>query len=177
MQGFFAALRTLVQFRRWDEILSSDHLARPAKPRAQAWYHWARAVAEYERGNPAAAAQEVESFEQAMREYRTSAGKVHPSLNVAKEELRARAVLARRDWKRARSLFEKASESERSLRYNEPPSYPRPVAEALGHAALRRGDTKTAERAFRIALEQFPANWHAESGLRALTDYQTRAAR
>lgn len=174
-QGFLATLRAMVQFRRWNEILSTEQLPQLAKPRALAWYHWARAVAQFESGHAAAAAQETAAFENAVREHRKIAGKVHPSLDVARAELEAHAALGRGDWKRARTLFEKASEAERGLRYNEPPSYPRPVAEALGHIALRRGDTATAEKAFRIALEQFPADWHAQSGLRAIAEKQTRA--
>jgi tetratricopeptide (TPR) repeat protein len=173
-QGFFSAMRAMVQFRKWEDVLS-EKLPRPVKPRALAWYHWARALALFESGNPSRAAEESASFEQAVREHVRIAGKVHPSLDVARAELKAHAKLARGDWKRARGLFEKASDLERSLRYNEPPAYPRPVAEALGHIALGRGETQTAERAFRIALEQFPADWHAESALRALTAKATRA--
>jgi hypothetical protein len=137
--------------------------------------YWARAVAQFEKGNPTAAAQEAAAFDEAVREHRKIAGKVHPSLEVARAELDAHAALGRGKWKRARSLFKKASETERSLRYNEPPSYPRPVAEALGHIALRRGDSRTAEKAFRVALEQFPADWHAQAGLRTLSEQPTRA--
>ena len=61
------------------------------------------------------------------------------------------------------------------MRYAEPPHYPRPVAEALGQIAMRRGDIETAKRAFSIALEQFPADWHAESALRALAEKPVRA--
>ena len=115
----------------------------------------------YETRNPSEAAEETAAFLDAVREHRKIAGQVHGSLDVAKAELEAHAALSHGDWNRARALFEKASELERTQRYNEPPSYPRPVAEALGHIALRRGDTDTAKKAFRIALEQYPADWHA----------------
>lgn len=173
-QGFFALLRAMVQFRKWEEI-ASDQFPRPVKPRALAWYHWARAVARYETRNPSEAAEETAAFLNAVREHRKIAGQVHGSLDVAKAELEAHAALSHGDWNRARALFEKASELERTQRYNEPPSYPRPVAEALGHIALRRGDTDTAKKAFRIALEQYPADWHAESALQALSEKQVRA--
>ncbi|MEO8131461.1 MAG: hypothetical protein ABI822_30475, partial [Bryobacteraceae bacterium] len=59
-----------------------------------------------------------------------------------------------------------ASNGERKLVYTEPPYYPRSVAEVLGRAALKNGKLDVAERAFREALRQYPANAHALSGLR-----------
>lgn len=166
-QGFFAMLRTLVQFRKWDEILAGEMIPVQKKPRAKAWYHWARAVAQVNKGNRTAAESESAAFDQALSEYRTAMKKLHPTLEVARTELDAQLALVSGDWPKARKLFGKAIAAERALRYNEPPNYPRPAAEALGQAAMRKGDAKTAERAFRLALEQFPSDWHAESGLRA----------
>ena len=40
----------MVQFRKWDDILSGQ-LPKPEKPRLLAWYHWARAIAQAEKGN------------------------------------------------------------------------------------------------------------------------------
>ena len=57
--------------------------------------------------------------------------------------------------------FESASKAERRLTYTEPPYYPRPVAEAWGHAAQKAGKTDEARKAFRIALEQYPGDAHA----------------
>jgi tetratricopeptide (TPR) repeat protein len=174
-QGFFSMLRTLVQFGKWDEILTGNMLPVQAKPRAKAWYHWARAVAQVNRNNRAAAEAEAAEFDKAVAEYKQAMNKVHPTLVVAQLELNAQLALVRGEWKKMLRQFDKAIAAERSLRYNEPPNYPRPAAEALGHAALRRGESRTAEKAFRIALEQFPSDWHAESGLRALADRTTNA--
>jgi hypothetical protein len=41
------------------------------------------------------------------------------------------------------------------------------VAEALGNAALKNQRPAVAERGFRIALEQYPSDAHAENGLKA----------
>jgi tetratricopeptide (TPR) repeat protein len=169
-QGFFAMFRTLVQFGKWDEILTGNMLPEQKKARAKAWYHWARAVAHVNKNNRGGAEAEAAEFDKAIAEYKHAMNKVHPTLEVAQLELDAQLAVARGDWKKARKQFEKAIAAERSLRYNEPPNYPRPAAEALGHVALRRGDSRTAEKAFRVALEQFPSDWHAESGLRALAD-------
>ena len=175
-QGFFSALRTLVQFGKWDEVLTGDLIPAQKKPRAKAWVHWARAVAHVNKGNRAGAEAEAAEFDKAVVEYKQAMNnKVHPTLTVARLELDAQLAVARGDWKKARKQFGKAIAAERALRYNEPPNYPRPAAEALGQAAMRRGDGRTAERAFRLALEQFPSDWHAESGLRALADRSTNA--
>jgi Flp pilus assembly protein TadD len=70
--------------------------------------------------------------------------------------------------------LEAASKGERRLTYTEPPYYPRPVAEALGQAALKNNRNAAAERAFRIALEQYPADAHAEKGLQAALEGRQR---
>lgn len=176
-QGWFAMMRTLVQFEKWDEILNNAVLPAPVKPRLKAWHHWSRAIASANKGQPDRAEAESKLFHAALEEYkRTLKSDPHPSLLVAKTELQAQMALANGKWKRAQKGFDKAIAAERSLRYNEPPNYPRPVAEGLGRAALRRKDSQTAERAFRIALEQYPADWHAEAGLRALADGGVRTA-
>lgn len=159
-QGFFALMRTMVQFRKWEEVLRD--LPRPTRPRAVSWYHWARGVANANLGRTDAAKEEAKLFRASLT------GNVHPSLPVAEMELDAHLALTRGDWKRARTLFEKASGKERELRYTEPPSYPRPVAEAWASEARKHGDEEMAGRAWKIALEQYPGNAHAEAGLRGL---------
>ena len=61
-----------------------------------------------------------------------------------------------------------AADRERALRYNEPPTYPRPVLEVLGWAAARAGRDDVAEQAFREALAQYPASAGALAGLKSL---------
>ena len=55
--------------------------------------------------------------------------------------------------------------AERALRYTEPPSYPRPVSEALGRMALESGKLEIAEDAYKQALEQYPGSNRAMTGL------------
>jgi Flp pilus assembly protein TadD len=64
-------------------------------------------------------------------------------------------------------LLEIASKSERRLTYTEPPYYPRPVAEVAGRVALKMNKPGVAERDFRAALQQYPADSHAVEGLHA----------
>jgi hypothetical protein len=54
---------------------------------------------------------------------------------------------------------------ERSLRYTEPPSYPRPVLEVLGQKALAAGRLELAETAFKDTLDQYPEYPRALAGL------------
>jgi uncharacterized protein HemY len=65
--------------------------------------------------------------------------------------------------KKGLKQLQAASKAERRLTYTEPPYYPRPVAEALGQFALKHGKPDTAEKAFRAAREQYPADAHANS--------------
>jgi tetratricopeptide (TPR) repeat protein len=162
-QGWFAMLRTLVQFEKWDVILADATLPLLARPRQEAWRHWARVLAFSAKGNAASAREEAAKFDQALADYRTKTKRTEnpQELEVARLEMSAHLDLA--DGRAAKALkeFETASKAERRLTYTEPPYYPRPVAEAWGRAAQRAGKTDEARRAFRVALEQYPGDAHA----------------
>jgi tetratricopeptide (TPR) repeat protein len=167
-QGWFAMLRTLVQFRKWDQILGGNVLPTPAKARQRAWQHWARGLAYAAKNDAVSAAAEATKLNEAIRALaRETKRKATPELFVAEKELAGHIDLAAGRANSGFKKLESASRDERKLVYTEPPHYPRPVAEALGQAALRRGDSAAAQRAFRIALEQYPADYHAQAGLRA----------
>ncbi|HXB68251.1 MAG TPA: hypothetical protein VNY05_08410 [Candidatus Acidoferrales bacterium] len=167
-QGFFAMLRTLVQFEKWDAIVSGDLLPEFGKPRQDAWRHWARALAYANQANPTAAREEQRLFDQSMTDFRARTHRPDPpELVVARLEMLGHVELADAQVDRALKQFEAASKAERRLTYTEPPYYPRPVAEAMGHAALKNNKPSVAERAFRTALEQYPHDAHAEQGLKA----------
>ena len=166
-QGFMAMMRTLVQFEKWDEILSGGLLPEFGKPRQDAWRHWARAVAYANQTKPAQAQEEARLFEQSMSEFRSKTGRADPAeLQVARQELSGHLELAAGHTGRALKQLAAASKAERRLTYTEPPYYPRPVAEVLGHVALRNHQPAVAEKAFRTALEQYPADAHAAAGLK-----------
>jgi|SRR5271157_1580766 len=78
------------------------------------------------------------------------------NLQVARQELAGHIDIAAEQVARGLKQLEAASKAERRLTYTEPPYYPRPVAEAMGHAALRNRQPSFADRAFRIALQQCP---------------------
>ncbi|HKA00385.1 MAG TPA: hypothetical protein VKE70_27930 [Candidatus Solibacter sp.] len=162
-QGWFAILRTLVQFEKWDVILDDSTLPVLARPRQEAWRHWARAIALAAKGQTPAAREEAAKFDQSLVDYRAKTKRpANPQeLEVAKLELTAHLDLAEGHTSKALKEFEAASKAERKLTYTEPPYYPRPVAEPWGHAAQKAGKLDEARRAFKIAQEQYPGDSHA----------------
>jgi len=169
-QGWFAMLRALVLAERWDEILTGSLLPAYDKPRERIWRHWARGIAFAAKGDPGSAKAEAKLMDAALKDFNDKVKRA-PSLELqtARLELEAHVAAAGGRNKRAISTFEKASEKERALVYSEPPYYPRPVAVPLGQLALKLKMRDKAEKAFKAALEQFPANFQAEAGLRAAT--------
>jgi tetratricopeptide (TPR) repeat protein len=164
-QGWFAMMRTLVQFERWDAVLDEAMLPPFGKPRQEAWRHWARALAQANKGNAEAANAEARAFEAAMSDFQKRTGRTEPAeLQVARQEMAGHIAAAEGHVARALKTLEAASKAERKLTYTEPPYYPRPVAEALGHLALKSQKPGLANRAFRAALEQYPGDAHAKAG-------------
>jgi tetratricopeptide (TPR) repeat protein len=168
-QGWFAMMRTLVQFEKWDAVLDEQLLPPFGKPRQEAWRHWARGLAHASQGHTAAAREESRQFEQAMAEFTRRTGRPEPAeLQVARQELAGHLEAADGRVDKALKTLDAASKAERKLTYTEPPYYPRPVAEALGHLAQRHNKGDIAEKAFRAALEQYPEDAHAKRALVAM---------
>jgi len=88
-------------------------------------------------------------------------------LQVARRELAGQLEVAQGQFGKGLQLLDAASKAERKLAYTEPPFYPRPVAEALGEAAPKNNKSAMARKAFQLALDRYPGDSHAESGLRA----------
>lgn len=171
-QGWFAVLRTLVQAEKWDAILDGQSLPGYDKPRERAWRHWAVGLAHLGRGDRRKAERELKQMDAALKDFRAKVKQDPPApLSVAREELKAH--LARKIDTRL-LLLDRAASRERALRYNEPPNYPRPIAEAMGQLALRHNKPDVAERAFRQALEQYPESALARTGLRAAMNWRNR---
>ncbi len=92
-------------------------------------------------------------------------GDTPPPLVVARQELDGHIAFAAGKIDQSFRTLQAAVRAERALMYTEPPSYPRPVAEALGRKALEKGKSEIAEDAFRQELEQYPEAQRALSGL------------
>lgn len=174
-QGWFAMLRALVQSERWDEILTGSLLPNYGKPREQIWRHWARGIAYAAKGDANNAILESKEMDAAMKDFNDKVKRAPTAeLQTARIELDAHIAAATGRSKRALNTFKKAMDKERAMVYSEPPYYPRPVAIPLGNYALKLNKRDKAAEAFRIALEQYPASFQAENGLRAATGLGTK---
>ena len=170
-QGWIAMLQALVQFQKWDEILQGNLLQEIKRPRQQAWMHWARGLAYANSGKGAEAKAEAKEFEAAMADFVTRVKRPEPAeLKAARIELSGHIEAVEGHTDKALKTLEAASKAERRLTYSEPPYYPRPVAEAMGQLALKNHKPDVAAKAFKIALEQYPADAHAEKGLKLAMD-------
>jgi tetratricopeptide (TPR) repeat protein len=168
-QGWFAMVRSLVWLEKWDEILGGELIPDRETPREKFWRHWARGLALTARKDGAGARAELGRMVEVEKEFAAKVGKAAPrEFRVGMEDLQGHIHLAESNTARGLEVLESASADERALRYNEPPIYPRPIAEAWGLAAQRAGQTRVAERAFRIALEQTPDSRIPREGLRGL---------
>ena len=160
-QGYFGLVKTLVRFERWNDILDGKTIPAYDRPEQNAWRVWAQGLAY------AATGKKAES-QAALKELSDILPKLDASrrpLAIAQMELEATIAAHRGDRKKSRYLFAKAADLEAGLLYTEPPSYPRPVAEAWGHAALILRDYGSAEKAYRIALSREPGGGRAYFGL------------
>jgi tetratricopeptide (TPR) repeat protein len=168
-QGWFATLRTLVAFAKWDEILDGKTLPVYDKPREQAWRHWAVALALGNKGSAMLAKKEQHSMDAALKDLAAKTGRpVPPVMEVAQKELDGQIALFEHKTDKGLKLLEAAAKMERSLRYTEPPSYPRPVLDVLGAKASAAGRSELAQSAFKDALDEYPADPRAVAGLKSL---------
>jgi tetratricopeptide (TPR) repeat protein len=167
---------TLVQFEKWDLILDGTTLPLYEKPWESAWRHWAMGLAYAARGDAAAAQAHAKSLRAALRDLAVKTKRPTPEpLRVAGQELNGHIALASNKIDKGLGILQRTARLERSLRYSEPPSYPRPVLPVLGQAALQNGRLSLAESAFREALEQLPESARALRGLeQALRQEQPR---
>ncbi len=162
-QGYFGLVKTLVRFERWNEILDGRTLPVYDRPEQNAWRLFATGLAY------AATGKRAES-QVALKEMTDILPKLDASrrpLAIAQMELEATLAAYRGDRKRSRYLFTKAKDLEAGLLYTEPPSYPRPVVEGWGAAALMLRDFGSAEKAYREALVREPGGGRAMFGLAA----------
>lgn len=158
-QAQYAVIRVLVQHEKWDTILDGQTIPVIDKPRTRGWRAFALGLAHAAQGHLAEARAELKALDQAVEDLtKMSYDKEARELNVARLDLRGHLELAEGKREQGFKTLWTASDRERRLRYSEPPWYPRPVAEALGWAALRLKDPAQAARAFAVALEQYPAS-------------------
>jgi tetratricopeptide (TPR) repeat protein len=132
-QGFFAALRTIVQHELWH--LSNDEKLFPniAQPRFQAWRHWVHALAALNHKRDAEdGLRHMRAMDKALGEFlRVTSYSVPEELIVARMELDGHYYWLTGEANRAVERLQEARSRESHLRYTEPTWYPRPIAEVL----------------------------------------------
>jgi tetratricopeptide (TPR) repeat protein len=158
-------METLVQFEKWDQILDGKTLVVYDKPREQAWRHWAMGLAFAAKGDVKSAKGEAKAMDASLKDLQAKTKDSPKPLLIARQELDGHIAFASKKYDKSFQTLQAAIRSERALRYTEPPSYPRPVAEALGPMALAQGKLRIAEDAFRQALEQYPESRRSTEGL------------
>ena len=171
-QGYYALVKTLVRFERWDLILDGQTIPVYDRPEQHVWRLWAVGLAQSARGQQAEA-------KKTHAEMKTHLEKVTASkrpLAIAEMELDATIHARGGDTKKAWELFRKAADWEAALLYTEPPSYPRPVVEGFANTAMAVGDYATAEKAYREALSREPGSGRAYFGIAAALKAQNKMA-
>jgi tetratricopeptide (TPR) repeat protein len=171
-QGYYALVKTLVRFERWDQILDGTTIPTYDKPVQRAWRAWGVGLAASAKGDLGRARTALADFQKARAEATASKG----PLTVGALELEATIAARAGDRAKGYELFRKAADTEAALIYTEPPSYPRPVVEGWGNVALAFGDYDRAERAFREALAREPGSGRAFFGAAQALDGLGRAA-
>ncbi len=169
-QGYYALVKTLVRFQKWDLILDGTTIPVYDRPEQHAWRLWATGLAQASTG-------QVEKAAATLREMSDHVKKAQGSrrpLAIAAIELEATVTAFRGDRAKAYTLFRQAADSEAALIYTEPPSYPRPVVEGMAHTALALGDATAAETGYREALAREPGSGHAFFGVAAALQVQGR---
>jgi tetratricopeptide (TPR) repeat protein len=166
--GWFNLMKTLVRFEKWNEILDGKTLPFYNQPFESIWYHWARGLAYASTANAAGARDSLRNMQQVIQ----SVGLNPPpqQLQVAQSELEAYIEATTGNMNRGLIGLDRSAVAESRLPYADPTVYPRPVLELLGKTALKSGDFRTAESAYRRALESEPGNGRALWGLAKVSE-------
>jgi tetratricopeptide (TPR) repeat protein len=171
-QGYYALVKTLVRFERWDLILDGTTIPVYDKPEQNAWRLWAVGLAHAAQ----ARVDDARTAHAQMKEHLKTITASKRPLEIAAIELEATVAARGGDTRRGWELFRKAADMEAALIYTEPPSYPRPVAEGFAITALALGDHATAEKAYREVLTREPGSGRAYFGIAAALRSQNRLA-
>jgi tetratricopeptide (TPR) repeat protein len=158
--GWFALMRTLVRFEKWNEILDRNTFPPVGQPVETLWFHWAQGLAYASTSNPSAARNSLQQMTDLI-----GSNPVPPQFQIARSELEAYIAATTGDSKNGLAGLERAARSELQLPYTDPTVYPRPVLELLGRTALNARDFRTAESAYRRALDNEPGSGRALWGL------------
>ncbi len=169
-QGYYALVKTLVRFERWDVILDGTTIPVYDRPEQHAWRLWATGLAQANTGRIDKARTTLGEMSEQVKK---AEGSRRP-LAIAEMELEATVNAFAGDGAKAFALFHKAADAEAALLYTEPPSYPRPVVEGMANTALALGEADEAEAGYGEALVREPGSGRAYFGLSAALKEQGR---
>jgi tetratricopeptide (TPR) repeat protein len=162
-------LLALVQFGRWDEVVS-EPAPRGDLAYSNAIWHYARGVAFANGGNLDAARAEQAALEplKANDKIMFLDGNDYPAsalLAIADELLHGEIAMAADDLDTAITHFGNAVAGQDALPYTEPPFWYYPTRQSLGIALLRAGRAAEAEQVYLRDLEDHPHNGWSTYGL------------
>ena len=163
--GWFALMKMLVRFEKWEEILDGKTLPFYNQPSESLWYHWARGLAYASTSNEADARNSLQMMEQLIRSVERGGNTIPQQYQIAHSELVAYIEASTGDVNQGLGELNRCAMSESLLPYTDPTVYPRPVLELLGKTALKARDFRSAESAYRRALENEPGGGRALWGL------------
>jgi tetratricopeptide (TPR) repeat protein len=173
-------LLALVQFGRWEEILTE-----PQPPAAHAYsnaiWHYARGLAYANTGDMKAARAERAALAPLKNNEKVMQldGGDYPAsklLAIADNLLLGEIAMAGKDLKTAVARFSEAVAAQDALPYTEPPFWYYPTRQSLGLALLRAGKPAEAEAVYEKDLQQYPHNGWSTFGLIQALDAQGRKA-
>ena len=134
-----------------------------------AMWHWARTIAQLEKGNIQAAEAEQKNFARVVKtvpaDQLYGLGMVSKVIDVAQNLLSAKMSEKKKDLKAAEAFYKKAVDAEKDVHYDEPPDWFLPAGNMLGGFYLRNEKFSEAEASFRESLTMYPNNGKALFGL------------
>jgi tetratricopeptide (TPR) repeat protein len=163
--GWFALMKTLVRFEKWNEILDGKTLPFIDQPFESIWYYWARGLAYASTSNVTAARDSSMLMGQVIESIRPVANPFPHQFEIAHSELDAYIDTRAGRIKEGLAALDRSAKAEAELPYTDPTEYPRPVLELLGRASLDTHEFRIAESAYRRALEREPGGGRALWGL------------
>jgi tetratricopeptide (TPR) repeat protein len=174
------ALRTMVRFGRWDEILQRPQPAEGLTYARGIW-HYAQGMARSARGELDQADAELAAVRSAaaeptLAEVVVGFNSAAAVLTVASHVLAGEIAAKRGNLTEAIAHLEQGASAEDDFIYGEPPDWPVPVRQHLGAVLLQAGRAADAERVYREDLGRFPENGWSLFGLAEALKAQGKTA-
>ncbi|MDH3628201.1 MAG: redoxin domain-containing protein [Acidobacteriota bacterium] len=164
-QGLRTLIRALVQFERWDEILTEDSIPWRERPSDKLWKQYMDTLATLYKGD-------LLKTDEMLRELKGMEEDVKESFDadfyqIHWREIESLLLLERGETVDGLALLTEAAQLELTKRqeFNDPPAYPRMLYSVLGEQYLEFGSPLLAIEAFEMVLEEVTNDGIALSGL------------